>query len=82
MLYAYLYCSLNNIDESQIVEAGIISFKNLNSGFLKMNFGVGRSTDSNISKDKMEDFMVELKLILKEIFNPDIPFKENPDKAF
>ena len=82
MLYAYLYCSLNNIDESQNIEAGIISFKNLNSGFLKMNFGVGRSTDSNISKARMEDFMEELKLILKEIFNPDIPFKENPDKAF
>ena len=82
MLYAYLYCSLNNIDDSQNLEAGIISFKNLNSGFLKMNFAAGRSTDSNISKDRMEDFMEELKLILKEIFNPNVPFKENPDKVF
>ena len=82
MLYAYLYCSKYNIDESQNVEAGIISFKNLNSGFLKMNFGVGRTIDSSISKTRMEDFMEALKLILKEIFNRDIPFKENPDKLF
>jgi ATP-dependent helicase/nuclease subunit B len=82
MLYAYLYCSRNNIDESQNLEAGIISFKNLNSGFLKMNFSVGRTIDSNISKERLENFMEELKLMLKEIFNADIPFKENPNKVF
>tara|TARA_B110000046_G_C12662747_1_gene261313 strand:+ start:56 stop:250 length:195 start_codon:yes stop_codon:yes gene_type:complete len=64
------------------MEAGIISFKNLNRGFLKMNFGEGYKRDYEISNERMEDFISELKLILKEIFNSEIPFQENPDKAF
>ena len=83
MLYAYLYSQENNIDFTQPIEAGIISFKNLKNGFLKMNFAEGRGkSDHTITEEKMNEFLAELKRILVEIFNPKIPFKENPDKAF
>ncbi len=82
MLYAYLYSQEKNLAFSQPIEAGIISFKNLNNGFLKMNFAEGRGKDYQITQEKMNEFLVELKCIVAEIFNPEIPFKENPDKAF
>lgn len=82
MLYAHLYIEGTNFDMSQSLEAGIISFKNLNSGFLKMNFAEGRAKDYTVSEEKINEFLVELKRIISEIFNPDISFLENPDKAF
>ncbi len=82
MLYTYLYLQQNNLDFNQPIEAGIISFKNLKSGFLKMNFAEGRGKDYIISEDRMNEFLVELKRILNEIFNQNIPFIENPNKAF
>ena len=82
MLYVHLYRCNTSADLSNSIDAGIISFKNLNSGFLKMNFGEGYKRDYEISQERMDDFTSELKLILKEIFNPEIPFQENPDKAF
>lgn len=59
-------------------EAGIISFKNLGSGFLK--FGTKTSAyskrDQQISSDTLEKFTVELKKLILEICNPNIPFTE------
>jgi hypothetical protein len=82
MLYTYLYSQENKFDFTNPIEAGIISFKNLNNGFLKMNFAEGRGKDYLITDDKMNEFIVELKRILVEIFNPEKPFLENQDKAF
>ncbi|MFT7497580.1 MAG: ATP-dependent helicase/nuclease subunit B [Porticoccaceae bacterium] len=82
LLYAYLYCQESNVDYSQPMESGIISFKNLNSGFLKVNFAEGRAKDTQVTKDKIDEFIVEIKNILTEIFNSEIPFEENMDKAF
>ena len=80
MLYAHLYIEETNFDSSQPIEAGIISFKNLNNGFLKMNFAEGRGKEYMVSEEKINEFLVELKQIITEIFNPEIPFLENPDK--
>ena len=82
MLYTYLYSQENNFDFANPIEAGIISFKNLNNGFLKMNFADGRGKEHLITDEKMGEFIVELKRILIEIFNPEIPFLENKDKPF
>jgi hypothetical protein len=82
LLYAYLYCQESNVDYSQPMESGIISFKNLNSGFLKVNFAEGRAKDTQVTKEKIDEFIVEIKNILTEIFNSEIPFEENMDKAF
>ncbi len=82
MLYAHLFIEETNFDMSQPIEAGIISFKNLNNGFLKMNFAEGRAKDHAVSEEKINEFLVELKRIIAEIFNPEISFLENSDKAF
>lgn len=59
-------------------EAGIISFKNLGSGFLK--FGTKTSPyskrDQQITTETLETFTVELKKLILEICDPNIPFIE------
>ncbi|TYB74088.1 PD-(D/E)XK nuclease family protein [Bizionia saleffrena] len=61
------------------VEAGIISFKNLSSGVMK--FGVkespyAKTKDSLITQDTLNHFEKELKKLIIEICNPEIPFIE------
>ena len=80
MLYAYIY--LINNDVTQTIEAGIISMRNLKEGFLKMNFAAGRGKDFDVNQTRIDEFLVEVRRLLTEIFNPAIPFKENPNKAF
>ncbi len=60
-------------------EAGIISFKNLSSGFLK--FGVkekagSRNKSQIITNETLENFTVELKKLILEICDPKLPFIE------
>jgi ATP-dependent helicase/DNAse subunit B len=60
-------------------EAGIISFKNLGSGFLK--FGVkekvgSRNKSQIITDETLQNFTVELKKLILEICDPNIPFTE------
>jgi hypothetical protein len=64
------------------MESGIISFKNLNEGFLKTNFAAGRSKDYEVTDEKITDFMIEIKEILKSILNPEKPFIENLNLPF
>ena len=61
------------------VEAGIISFKNLSSGFLKFSKKesmYSRQKDSLITSETLSDFAEVLKRLILEIYNPDIPFVE------
>jgi hypothetical protein len=63
----------------QETEAGIISFKNLQSGFLK--FGTkdrpgSRNKNQLVTAETLADFQTELKQLILEICNPDIPFTE------
>ena len=62
------------------VEAGIISFKNLKSGVLKFatkdRNGAYAKKDSLITDETLENFSVELKKLILEICNPNIPFTE------
>ena len=60
-------------------EAGIISFKNLSSGFLKFAKKEGshaRHKDVLITEDTIEAFKLELKKLIIEICNPNIDFIE------
>lgn len=61
-------------------EAGIISFKNLQSGFLKFSQkdkeGRGAKKNSAIDAEVLEAFQQQLKELILEICNPDIPFQE------
>ncbi len=79
LLYSYLYSQEKSTD---LLEAGIISFKNLNSGFLKLNVIEGKVKNSLINGEILDEFLVSLKGILNEIFDDSIPFIENPSKAF
>jgi hypothetical protein len=81
MLYSYLFKS-NYADNLLPIESGIISFKNLNSGFLKTNFAHGRGKDYEITEERINDFMSEIKSLILEILNLEIPFTENLNLPF
>jgi hypothetical protein len=70
LMYAYLHLNAAQIDCERIpIESGIISFKNLKSGFMKVNKGA-------IDKETMEQFELQLNKLILEIYNLDIPFTE------
>ncbi len=77
LMYAYLIYHSKQINLP--IEAGIISFKNLSSGFLKFGQKVserGRKKDTLITQETLERFEFELKQLISEICNPEIPFIE------
>jgi hypothetical protein len=70
LFYALLYTQINAIDlDNTLLESGIISFKNLRSGFLKVN-------KKSISKDDLYNFTIQLKQLILEIFNTEKPILE------
>ena len=83
MLYAFLYTQNTAFDFSKDIEAGIISFKNLKSGFLKMNFSSNyRTPDNQVTQEKLEEFMTEIKEVLKEMYSKDVSFIEPADLPY
>lgn len=58
------------------MEAGIISFKNLNTGFLPFTFKPEKETNTIINADVMEAYLEEIVVLLQTIFNQEIPFEE------
>lgn len=77
LLYAYLYSQNNTVGKDTFIEAGIISFKNLKSGVLKMNFSSNyKNPENKITEEKLEEFMMQIKVLLQEIYNPEISFLE------
>ncbi len=58
------------------IEVGIISFKNLKSGFLPFAFKEEKELDMVISKEILESYLQEIILLLNEIFDATIPFEE------
>ncbi len=66
---------INNRTPLNHAEAGIISFKRLKKGFMK--FAVkGKPKRTNIDNEILNDYLVELKKLILEICNKDIPFLE------
>jgi hypothetical protein len=78
LMYAYMMHGKKPIRTP--VEAGIISFKNLSSGFLKFakkdKPGAYAKKETLINDNIMESFSRELKSLIIEICNPEIPFTE------
>lgn len=78
LTYACLLDDSNKITAP--VEAGIISFKNLKGGFLKFSKkdkkGKGAKKDPEITPEVLEDFKEQLRKLILEICNPNIPFQE------
>ena len=71
LLYGFMYSKSNNIH--QPIESGIISFKNLKSGLIKVDFG---KKDYEITEDRITEFINSIKELIKEIFALSIPFTE------
>ena len=71
---------LNDQSPFENAEAGIISFKNLQSGFLKFSQknkeGRGAVKNSRIDQEVLNAFQEQLKELIIEICNPEIPFQE------
>ncbi|GAA4305268.1 PD-(D/E)XK nuclease family protein [Aestuariibaculum suncheonense] len=78
LTYAYMMHLTNEIKLP--VEAGIISFKNLSAGVLKFakkdKPGYGAKKDVLITNETLYNFKNELKNLILEICNPNIPFTE------
>lgn len=83
LLYAYLFTKSKKYNFTQPLEAGIYSFKNLKSGFLSVNFSSNyRKPDFEISEERLNDFIDEIKNYIKEIYNLEIPFIEPADLKY
>ncbi len=73
LAYAYMY---EEQAKGREMEAGIISFKNLKSGFLPFQLKQDKEAISVITPKIMEDYREQIVLLLMEIFNTEIPFEE------
>lgn len=78
LMYAYMMHQKKSLNLP--IEAGIISFKNLNAGFLKFakkdKPGNGAKKDYDITSETLNLFYNELKTLILEICNPNIDFIE------
>ncbi len=64
--------------ENRAIETGIISFKNLKSGFLPFGFRSSRTEVQNtITPEIIEEYKEQTIGLLSEILDPDFPFQEN-----
>ncbi len=80
LTYAFMYePNVNGME----TEAGIISFKNMKTGFMNFSFkeGTERSAPliSSIDAHMLDEFKTELIGLINEILNPSIPFEEKLD---
>ena len=73
LAYAYMYETEANCKP---IEAGIISFKNLKSGFLPFNFKEEKEGNVIINEEVMTNYLEQIVLLLNEILDVSIPFEE------
>jgi hypothetical protein len=73
LAYAYMY---ENEGNGKPIEAGIISFKNLKSGFLPFNFKEGKEENTIIDEGILDNYLEQMVLLLNEILDVNIPFEE------
>lgn len=74
-ILAYVFMFENEANEKPI-EAGIISFKNLKSGFLPFTFKENKEETMIINKKILNNYLEQMVLLLNEILDEEIPFKE------
>lgn len=73
LCYALMYGGTKKFDR---IVAGIISFKNLKAGLLGFSTIESKKKDKAITHETLNEFTTELKRLVLEICNPDIPFIE------
>ena len=77
LMYAYLYSAdrLPAIGPAAEFESGIISFKNLNGGFMSVN-------SAPVNEEVLEEFVLQLDRLLSELFDPALNFEEKELKTY
>ena len=70
LCYCLMYCSNNK--EIDNLNAGIISFKNMNHGLMSLK----KSNAAYCDRNELNEFKKILDNLIEEIFNPEIPFSE------
>ena len=77
LCYALMFQE-NPLKGNYNVEVGIFSFKNMKAGFLPFTFGKGRGVigETVITTEFLANFKEELVILIQEILNPEISFKE------
>ncbi len=73
LAYAFMY---EKFALDQPMEAGIISFKNLKSGFMPFTFKQGKEINTTINKETLKEYLEQIVILLREIFDENIPFEE------
>ena len=74
-ILAYVFMFKNEI-QGRPIQAGIISFKNLKSGFFPFEFKEGKEEKTIIDDEVMNAFLEQIVLLLNEILDQKIPFIE------
>jgi len=83
LFYAFLYTKSKNFNFTKNLKGGIYSFKNLNEGFLSINFSSNyKNPETNITQEKLEEFIAQLKEYLLEIYNMEQEFLEPADLKY
>lgn len=83
LMYAYIYlinsssegALTDGLNRFETLESGIISFKNLKSGFMKFNA-------QPLSRELLEAFVIQLDALLSELFDTEVPFVEKELQSF
>jgi hypothetical protein len=77
LTYAFMH---ETYADGMETEVGIISFKNMKSGFLNFSFKDGWDRNAPVQDvvdaDMLEAYKTQLVLLINEILNPEIPFEE------
>jgi len=73
LAYAFMFEKEAN---GKPIVAGIISFKNLKSGFLPFNFKEEKDGNSVIGEEILSNYLEQMVLLLNEILDVTIPFEE------
>ena len=73
LAYAFMYEKHSN---EKPIEAGILSFKNLKSGFLPFIFKEDKIENTTIDESILANYLDEIVLLLCEILDENIPFEE------
>ncbi|MDP2089303.1 MAG: PD-(D/E)XK nuclease family protein [Flavobacteriaceae bacterium] len=83
LLYAYMFLKQPENTHNNSVLCGNISFKNLSDGFIKVNISKEyKGKDYEITIEKLAPFMDEIRNLIMEILDINIPFVEKEIKYF
>ncbi|HSH66069.1 MAG TPA: PD-(D/E)XK nuclease family protein [Bacteroidia bacterium] len=74
LMYAFMYQKMNPGVSNNLV-SGIISFRSLSDGLKTVKV----DNQEQLSNDILETFEIQLKQLIGEIFNPDIPFAQTTE---